>query len=180
MGQKTTLLIPEHFDQLVTMADDHQKADYLRSVSTPALKEMLRLSFDPAVQFDTPIPEYKPDDSPLGLAYNSLYSEYRRFYLFQSSVQHITVAKKQNLLAQILESIHATEAMLVERVIRKDLSDYDITENVVRLAFPDLLPPRADVVVVAAAPEDVPMEAPAKSKKITARKPRAKKSTAKS
>jgi len=177
MSQKTSLLIPEHLDQLVTMVDDQQKAEYLQSVATPALKEMLRLAFDPAVTFDTPVPQYKPDDSPLGLAYNSLYSEYRRFYLFQPTT-NLPITKKQNLLAQILESVHATEAAMVERVINKDLSDYDLTEDVVRMAFPDLLTPRAaiatqqvDLVVSGNVQIDVDADQPKKR----ARKPRAKK-----
>lgn len=142
MAQKTTLLIPEHFDALIPMYDDAERIEYLRSVAGPALREVLRMVFDPSIEFDTPIPEYKPDDSPLGLAFTSLYTEYRRFYLFQKTAHHITIAKKQSLLAQILESVHATEAMLIEKVFAKDLSDYDLTEDLVRAAFPTLLPER--------------------------------------
>jgi hypothetical protein len=182
MAQKTSLLIPEHFDRLVVLDTFDEKVAYLRSVGTPALKEILRLVYDPAVEFDTEFPKYTPDDSPLGLAFNSLYAEYRRFYLFQKTAQHINHAKKQNLLAQILESIHVTEAMLVEKVFAKDLSDWEITEDLVRATFPDLLPPAPER---APAPAMVPVSAPAPAQEDApskkTRKPRAvKKATAKS
>lgn len=182
MAQKTSLLIPEHFDQLVMLETFDEKVAYLRSVGTPALRELLRLVYDPNVEFDTEIPKYTPDDSPLGLAFNSLYAEYRRFYLFQKTAQHINHAKKQSLLAQILESIHVTEAMLVEKIFAKDLSDWEITEDLVRVAFPELLPPAP---VSASAPAPVPVSAPAPAQETeAAKKPRkrapAKKATTKS
>jgi ribosomal protein L12E/L44/L45/RPP1/RPP2 len=168
MAQKTSLLIPEHFDRLIVLETLDEKIAYLRSVGTPALKEILRLVYDPAVEFDTEIPKYTPDDSPLGLAFNSLYTEYRRFYLFQKTAQHINHTKKQNLLAQILESVHVTEAMLVEKVFAKDLTDWNITEDFVRAAFPDLLPPAP---VSAPAPAPVSAPAPAQEDE-PAKKPR--------
>lgn len=172
MAQKTSLLIPEHFDRLNTLETFDEKVGYLQSVATPALKEILRLSFDPTIEFDTTVPQYTPDDSPLGLAFNSLYAEYRRFYLFQKPAQHINHTKKQNLLAQILESVHVTEAMLVEKVFARDLSDWEITEDLVRAAFPDLLPP-APVSAPAVVPAPAPAQEGAPAKK--ARKPRAPK-----
>lgn len=175
MAQKTSLLIPEHFDRLNTFYEPQEKIDYLRSVATPAMKEFLRLAYDPNVEFDTPIPQYTPDDSPLGLAFNSLYAEYRRFYLFQKSAQHINLAKKQNLLAQILESVHVTEALLVEKVMSRDLSDWEITEDIVRAAFPDLLPPAP-----ARPPAPVEETQVVETKEKKPRKPRAKKTAAKS
>jgi hypothetical protein len=182
MAQKTSLLIPEHFDRLIVLETLDEKIAYLRSVGTPALREVLRLAYDPTVEFDTEIPKYTPDDSPLGLAFNSLYAEYRRFYLFQKPAQHINQAKKENLLAQILESIHVTEAMLVEKIFAKDLSDWEITEDLVRAAFPDLLPPAP---VSAPTPAPVPVSTPAPAQEAeAAKKPRkrapAKKATTKS
>jgi len=181
MSQSKNLLIPEHFDALVMMDSDQEKADYLRAHGTPALRELLRLVFDPAVSFDTPIPEYLPDDSPLGLSFNTLYQEYKRMYLFQPTATHINLKKKQDLLAAILESVHSTEAMLLERVFAKDLSDYDLSEDVVRMAFPALLPARvvAPPPVVESKPIPVaeePVEEKVKPKR--ARKPRAKKTAA--
>lgn len=102
---------------------------------------MVRLAFDPQVTFDVQIPKYKVDDSPLGLEYNSLYQEYRRFYLFQPAATHVPIVKKQSILADILESVHATEAMLIERIFNRDMGDYNLTEETVRAAYPDLLSP---------------------------------------
>lgn len=137
---KTSKLIPEIFELLLMAETDEEKAQILRSYDTNMLREFLRLAFDPSVKFDVEIPEYQFDDSPTGLSLNSLYQEMRRMYLFQEQTKHITPAKKKDILAQILESIHASEAMLLEALIRKDLSDYEVTEEVVRLAFPKLLP----------------------------------------
>lgn len=178
MSQTTSLLIPEHFDKLVMMDHDQEKAEYLRSVANPAMKEMLRLVFDPSVVFDTPVPSYRPDDAPLGMSFNSLYTEYRRFYLFQETAKHINTIKKQSILAEILESIHATEAMFVERVIAKDLSDYELTEDLVRLAFPTLLPAKVEskevLPVQTASLPKAKMSVAKKEKK--EKKPRSKKS----
>lgn len=141
------------------MLDPKDQIKYLRAKATPAFKEILRLAYDPQITFDTPIPDYRIDNSPLGLEYNNLYQEYRRFYLFQPAATHVPPAKKSVLLMQLLESVHATEAMLIERIFRRDMSDYSLTEATVREAFPELLsppvalPPPVETAVVPAKPK---------------------------
>jgi hypothetical protein len=90
------------------------------------------------VKFDTPIPSYRENQETDGYAANSLYVEYRRLYIFSESFK-LPAKRKEDLLAQILESIDVSDAVLLTKVIGKDISEYGITPALVNQAFPGLI-----------------------------------------
>jgi hypothetical protein len=62
--------------------------------------------------------------------------EYRRFYLYTKE-NPVAEKRKNELLTQLLESLHPTEAMVIEQMIAGEIPGID--REVVDLAFPNLI-----------------------------------------
>jgi len=121
-----------------------KKVEILQKNSTPTLKMVLKMNFDPSIEFDLPpgAPPYKTDKNiPDGFSDTNLYAEARRLYLFLKE-KDLPKVKKETMFIQMLEGLHHTEAELL--IALKDKKLYPkykgLTERVVRMAFPDLLP----------------------------------------
>lgn len=132
-------LIPEILEECALAASEEAAAEILKKNDSPALRMILAWTFAPDVYFDAPIPKWKPDPNPLGLSPNSLFIEARRIYLF-STLKVLAPNVKEQLLLNILESVHPTEAELLLKVLNRDLQIPTVTYKTVRLAFPSLLP----------------------------------------
>ena len=138
------LSIHEVLELVTKESNTDAKVNILRKNSTPTLKMILKMNFDPSVEFDLPsgAPPYKTDKNiPEGFSDANLYSESRRLYLFLTT-KELPKAKKEMMFIQMLEGLHRTEAELL--IALKDKKLYPkykgLTERVVRIAFPDLLP----------------------------------------
>lgn len=130
------------FSQILTEikeAPDDLKASILQTNDTPMLRQLLLMTFDPTIVFDVPIPVYRDNTETDGYSSNSLYVEYRRMYLFLTTYTKISPTRKSTLLAQILESIDVSDAPCLIDVIKKDLSMYGLTKEIVNDAFPGLV-----------------------------------------
>jgi hypothetical protein len=66
--------------------------------------------------------------------------EYRRFYLYTKE-NPVTEKRKNELLVQLLESLHPSEATIVENMISREIPEID--REVVDLAFPTLISAKA-------------------------------------
>ena len=118
-----------------------KKADKVRILKTnesPALLLTLKFLFDPTVNVytNTP-PEYKQDHAPLGLSFNSLYSEAKKLYIFLKESQ-ITPSRKDQLLLQMLESMHPVDSELIHNRL-KNISLLRLNEKIINEAFPGLI-----------------------------------------
>lgn len=135
----------EIFDEVNKRTERSDKIAVLRFNTSFALKSVLKGAFDPTVEFvfDKPV-NYKPSDMPIGMGYSSIHQELSRAYLFEknnSTVDpNLTQKRKEELLTQILESLEAREAELFQGMILKDLKVEGLTYDLVKEAFPDLLP----------------------------------------
>jgi hypothetical protein len=101
-------------------------------------------------------PPYKKEqDRPIGYNETNLLLEQRRFYIWLDPNVNITKVRKERLFIEMLEGLHYTEAdALCLSKDKKLQSKYPgLTEDVVREAYPTLLPP------------PVVQEKPAKGKK---------------
>lgn len=135
-------LIPEILALCTACKTPEQVVSVLRANSSPALLELLKYAYWPGVEFDTPIPEWHREPNPLGLSPNSLFTEARRLYLF-TKAKVLPQQKKVELLLNILESVHPSEAFLVIDLIKNRSLPFEVkqvTEPIVRAAFPKLLP----------------------------------------
>lgn len=133
-----TLLISEIIKNCALLSTKEEKVKYLREKRTPGLIEVFKYTFSPNAKFfcsDTP--KYKIDYAPVGLSYSSLHNEYKRLYVFLEQ----TPAKrerKEQLLIQMLESVHQSDAELICEMIKKPKSLFGLTKKIVEEAFPDV------------------------------------------
>lgn len=135
----------EVFEEFEKASKKQDKIAVLRNNSSYALKEVLRGTFDPNIQFTiTSAPPYKASDAPIGLGYTSIHQELSRVYLFEKNNPKIsgnlTDKRKEQLLIQILESLESREAEIYMNMILKKSSVKGLTSSIVMEAFPDLLP----------------------------------------
>lgn len=123
-----------------------ERADVLKANDSYALKSILQLAFHPNVV--AALPEGPPpfkrvekqqDDYHRGF----IHAEARKFgYLVDQPGHNMTRMKRENIFITILESLPGAEAdMLVAAKDKKLHKLYKgITADVVKLAFPDILP----------------------------------------
>ena len=131
------LLISEIFAKVADQKTPKDKANVLRAHSTPALQEVLRYAYDPKITwFCEKAPSYTADPAPEGLAYTTLTIEYRRLYVYGKD-NPVAEKRKNELLTQLLESLHPTEAKIVEQMIAGEIPG--VEREIVDLAFPNLI-----------------------------------------
>ena len=140
--------IPEIL-QLVNQASPDEQRALLIKHNTPLLQELLRLTFDPAVEFDLPAgnPPFKTNrDIDWSLSDSNLYNEARRLYLVVKNHPRRPAGLKriqmENIWVQILEGVHCTEADLLCSIKNRSFDALypRVTEDLVRSVWPELLP----------------------------------------
>jgi hypothetical protein len=82
-----------------------------------------------------------PDDAPMGLNPSSLHSEIPKCTVFAQGhpkSKGVTEKRMTELLIQVLESMHPSESMIFEQMMKKKLKVNGLTEKLVLEVFPDL------------------------------------------
>lgn len=144
MATNMTLLIPEILSLVSSQKEEATRLELLRKHRSPSLLLLFQYIFHPDAKFSvTEIPDYRKDPGRVGMSLSSLFHETRRLYLFLEKSNHITEIKKSRLLIQLLESLHPSEAQLVEKILLKKFNVKGITYELVNKAFPGLLPAKA-------------------------------------
>lgn len=139
-------LISEIFDEIKQRESKEDKIAVLRYNSSWALRNVLKRTFDPNIKFViNRVPSfYVPNDAPDGLGYTTIAQELDRAYLFELDnpkvSPNLTLERKEQLLVQILEALEKTEADVYMNMILKDQKVEGLTYEIVKEAFPDLLP----------------------------------------
>lgn len=140
-----TKAIYEIFDEVEKAPTKKEKVEVLQKNSNYALRNVLKGTFDPNIQFVIDrVPYYKPSDSPVGLGYTSLYQELNRIYIFQKNNPkvdpNLSQERKEKILIQMLEALEKREAEVLMNMLLKKQKVKGLTYNVVKEAFPDILP----------------------------------------
>ena len=148
------LLVSEMLD-LVEKAEsvEQKKAILLQNKSSHALLYVLALNYDPNVVFHLPegTPPYKREiGKPIGYHQTSIQNELKRFYIWADPNIQLPKLKKEGLFMEMLEGMHYTEADIICAAKDGKLSTLykTITYDLVREAFPKLLPPKVVEEVV--------------------------------
>lgn len=140
-------MLSEIIETIKNAKTDNEKRFYLQRNLTPALKVVLQYALHPSIQLYTKeVPSYIKDDSPAGLSVSSLYQEYKKFYILLTQEQEFIVSykktankRKQDILIQMLESLHQKDAKVLESIIQRDFSQkYGITKELVESIIPGL------------------------------------------
>ena len=139
-----TKYISELFEEFEKLKTRKAKLAFLKKQKDNAMfKAVLQGTFDPNIKWHLTkdFPSYVPDDAPLGLNPSSLFSEIPKCTVF--AVGHpkgkdVTPKRMTELLIQVLESMHSTESMIFEQMMKKKLKVNGLTEKLVLEVFPDL------------------------------------------
>jgi hypothetical protein len=106
-----------------------------------ALKDLLRASFDDALQFNLPegAPPYepnRPESTP-----STFLKKHKELGLFVKggSGDRLPSVRREQKFIQLLESIHPKDAELVIKMKDKDLGVKFLTKKLVQEAFPNLI-----------------------------------------
>jgi hypothetical protein len=134
------LLISEILDKVSKAKTKQDKVALLKKHNTPALRMVIKSSFDPKIKWLLPEGEvpFKRNDAPIGTEHSVLSYESRKLYHYiEGGNSHITQRKKETMFVQMLEGLHETEADVL--VAAKDGLLHQmykgLSANVVKEAF---------------------------------------------
>ena len=117
-----------------------EKINLLKQNFNHALDLMFTFVYGPRKSpYENGVPQYKPDDSPYGYSYTTLNKECDRLCYFFDTKYFIKNDKiRDTKIKNILETLHFSEAALLENVFKKSLESYGITKELVFEAFPQI------------------------------------------
>lgn len=136
MARKTFSTV---FEEIGAATERRDKISLLRQQNNEPMRTLLQYALSPSIKLDVEVPSYKENVETDGYSANSLYVESRRLYIFNENYTKVTKERKAVLLAQILESVDKSDAVLLSKVIQRDLSEYGLDASVVNEAYPGLV-----------------------------------------
>lgn len=135
----------EVFEKIDKAKSRKQKLEILQNDQRMVLRDVFRGFFDNKIQWNLPggTPPYTPQvDGPPPPA--TLLKEHLKFKYFVkgfSESERLQTVKRERMFIDILESVHPKDAEILVAMINKQKPDYDgLTENLVKEAYPDLIP----------------------------------------
>ena len=142
MKPEMTKYISELFDEFENTKSRKEKVAYLEEHKDHTLfKAVLQGTFDPNIQWKLDIPDYKPDDAPLGMNPSNLFNEIPKCAIFAKDHPkgaEVKPKRMKEILTQVLEAMHSKESKIYEGMLRKKLNVKGLTEKLVLEVFPDL------------------------------------------
>ena len=144
MPDNETLMIGEIFTKINLAKTKKEKKDVLEQYKKiTVLQHYLRGLFDPKVKWViTEQPDYAEDDiTPEGEEANSLYIEIPKCSLFvegHPKAKGVKPARLKQILIQVLESLHPTEATLYMQMLKKKTKIKGLTSKLVLEVFPGM------------------------------------------
>ena len=137
-----TKYISELFHEFEKLKSRKEKLGFLWDHKNDGIfRGVLQGTYDPDIKWKIDIPPYTPDDAPIGLNPSNLFQEIPRCTVFAEghpAGAGVSNKRKTELLIQILESMHASESMIFEGMLRKKLKVKGLTAKMALEAIPDL------------------------------------------
>lgn len=145
-GKIKPLYVPEILEAAAHYKKVEDKIEVLLNNDCPAIREVLRLAYDPDVEFtighkEAKKIEYHHMDVPdYDQAAGTLHTEWKRLkYITTDSAFNMPKTKQMNLLAQIFTILHQPEIDLIRAMIKgRNLPYEGITEKVTRRCWPHI------------------------------------------
>lgn len=132
------LSISEIVNKACSLATDREKIEWLKSKSSPALRTVLKYTYDESVKFLIPdvAPPWKKN-AYVGVE-GMLYNEARRLKIFikGGGYDNLNQVKREHLFISLLEDIDNADADLLCKMIQQKPLD-GLTKEVVVSAFPE-------------------------------------------
>jgi hypothetical protein len=137
-----TKYISELFEEFEKLKSKKEKLGFLWDHKGNGIfRGVLQGTFDPDIKWKIDIPSYTPDDAPIGLNPSNLFQEIPKCTIFAEGhpkSEGVSNKRKTELLIQVLESMHASESMIFEGMLRKKLNVKGLTAKMALEAIPDL------------------------------------------
>jgi hypothetical protein len=133
--------IAEILSKASTITDDIERIGYLRQNQSTTLHMILRGAFDPTIKWALPsgVPPYKPN--ALVDQHHRLFTESRKLYLFvEGGSPNLKQLRRETLFVELLETVDPEDAKLLLKIKDKQLPYPGITLDIVKKAFPGLIP----------------------------------------
>lgn len=120
----------------------NDKIKILQANDIPALRDVMRGVFDEKIEWN--LPEGKPPYTPNRpeSVPSTLRKEHRNFGYYVKGFKKsegLTNLKRETMFIQLLESIHAEDALIVLDMVAKKPPVKGLTRKIVEEAFPNLL-----------------------------------------
>ena len=135
-----TPLFSEILQKAGKLKTKKRKIDYLREQSTPALRMVIKSSFDPKINWQLPEGEvpYSPNEAPEGTEHTVLAQESKKLYNFiQGGNNVLPQNKRESMFVQMLEGLHENEAEVIiaakDKILHKIYKG--LSASVVKEAF---------------------------------------------
>jgi len=135
-----TPLLSEVLEKLGKIKSKKDKVLYLKENNTPALRQVIKSSFDPKIKWALPYGEvpYVQNEAPEGTEHNVLSYEVRRLYHFiEGGNPSLSQNKRESMFIQMLEGLHPDEADILiaakDKILHQKYKGLSI--NVVKEAF---------------------------------------------
>ena len=144
MPDNETLMIGEILAKVNLAKSKKEKKELLEQYKKiTVLQHYLRGVFDPKVKWAiTEDPDYAEDDmTPEGEEANSLYMEIPKCSLFvegHPKAKGVKPARLKQILIQVLESLHHSEATLYMQMLKKKTKIKGLTSKLVLEVFPGM------------------------------------------
>ena len=136
------LLYFEIFEKFEEANTKEDKIAVLRKNANQRFLEFLNAAFNPDIEFDVQVPDYRKSYDPAGLTMTNLDLEVPKLYRFVKGhpqrAAGLAEKRQQELLLVILESLHKKESELLVGMIHKKLPVAGLTAKLVNEAFPQI------------------------------------------
>ncbi len=137
-------LYSEIFEEFEKATTKQERIAILRREGDERFRFFLQLAFNPAIEFDIVLPHmYRPAKEPAGLNYAYLDTEMPKMYRFIKNhpmrPREFTADKTTQIILVMLESLHRDESALILKIFKKEFKVKNLTHNLVKEAFPDLI-----------------------------------------
>lgn len=137
-------LYSEIFEEFEKATTKQERIAILRREGDERFRFFLQLAFNPAIEFDIVLPHmYRPAKEPAGLNYAYLDTEMPKMYRFIKNhpmrPPEFTADKTTQIILVMLESLHRDESALILKIFKKEFKVKNLTHNLIKEAFPDLI-----------------------------------------
>lgn len=119
-----------------------KKIDLLQEYASPALKDLLRGTYDDVVQWALPPgdPPYTPaEESSVPSSFKRQHKQFAYFAKGIPKYANLRPLKRETMFVNFLESIHPKDAELILLMKEKKNLGKGITKKLVQEAFPNLI-----------------------------------------
>jgi hypothetical protein len=142
----TVVAVSEFFDKVSRLKKDEQKVEALRMNDSFIIRALLQSSFHPHVEWALPPgePPYKPND--LVDQEHILINESKKLNYFVKQIHpNLNQSKRELMFIELLENVDPKDAKMLCGIKDKKFPFKGITADIVREAFPDLIPPAEEI-----------------------------------